>query len=217
MTAAIQAADAGKNVLLVEKMPYAGGNTTRATAGLNAAETHYQKEQEIVDSVEQYVKDTMEGGHNLNDPALVQVLAERSASAIDWLDSIGAELKKIAFTGGCTNARTHAPEDGSGVGTYLVTAFKNQLQEKNIPVLYDTTVTGIIMKDGHAVLVAGSLTDDPAISAELRNKLLKTVGEYNKDLQRSQQIYDVIVRKDPLPRTVTGKLKRYELQDEINE
>jgi long-subunit acyl-CoA synthetase (AMP-forming) len=76
---------------------------------------------------------------------------------------------------------------------------------------------GIIMKDGHAVLVAGSLTDDPAISAELRNKLLKTVGEYNKDLQRSQQIYDVIVRKDPLPRTVTGKLKRYELQDEINE
>ena len=76
---------------------------------------------------------------------------------------------------------------------------------------------GIIMKDGHAVLVAGSLTDDPAISAELRNKLLKTVGEYNKDLQRSQQIYDVIVTKDPLPRTVTGKLKRYELQDEINE
>lgn len=167
MTAAIQAADAGKNVLLVEKMPYAGGNTTRATAGLNAAETHYQKEQEIDDSVEQYVKDTMEGGHNLNDPALVQVLAERSAAAIDWLDSIGAELKKIAFTGGCTNARTHAPEDGSGVGTYLVSAFKKQLEEKNIPVLYDTTVTEIIMKDGRAVGVkANSETADYTINAK---------------------------------------------------
>jgi long-subunit acyl-CoA synthetase (AMP-forming) len=90
--------------------------------------------------------------------------------------------------------------------------YEEELMQKT-----STPDLGIIMKDGHAVLVAGSLTDDPAISAELRNKLLKTVGEYNKDLQRSQQIYDVIVRKDPLPRTVTGKLKRYELQDEINE
>ena len=75
---------------------------------------------------------------------------------------------------------------------------------------------GVTMKDGHTVLVAGSLTDDPAIAADLRNKLLKKTGEYNKDLQRSQQIYDVIVRKEPLPRTATGKLKRYELQDQIN-
>lgn len=75
---------------------------------------------------------------------------------------------------------------------------------------------GLVMKDGHAVLVAGSLTDDPAIAADLRDKLLKKVGVYNKDLQRSQQIYDVIIRKEPLPRTATGKLKRYELQDEID-
>ena len=75
---------------------------------------------------------------------------------------------------------------------------------------------GIVMKDGHAVLVAGSLTDDPAIAEDIRSKMLKKVGEYNKSLQRSQQIYDVIVRKEPLPRTATGKLKRYELQDEID-
>ena len=71
------------------------------------------------------------------------------------------------------------------------------------------------MKDGHAILVAGSLTDDPAIGGDLRTKLLKTVGEYNKGLQRSQQIYDVIVRAEALPRTATGKLKRYELQEQI--
>ena len=75
---------------------------------------------------------------------------------------------------------------------------------------------GVTMKDGRAVLVAGSLTDDPAIAEDLRSKVLKTVGEYNKSLQRSQQIYDVIVRKEALPRTATGKLKRYELQDQVN-
>ncbi|HAL59797.1 MAG TPA: flavocytochrome c, partial [Sarcina sp.] len=67
MTAAINAAQAGKNVILLEKMPYAGGNTTKATGGMNAAETHYQKEQGIEDTVEQFVEDTMEGGHQLND------------------------------------------------------------------------------------------------------------------------------------------------------
>ena len=44
---------------------------------------------------------------------------------------------------------------------------------------------------------------------------LKTIGKYNKDLQRSQQIYDVIVRAESLPRTATGKIKRYELQEQI--
>ena len=64
---------------------------------------------------------------------------------------------------------------------------------------------------GRAILVAGSCTDDPQISADLRGSILKTIGAYNKTLQRSQQIYDVVVQADPLPRTATGKLKRYEL------
>ena len=75
---------------------------------------------------------------------------------------------------------------------------------------------GVTMKDGHAVLVAGSLSNDPAIEADMRAKLLKTVGKYNKSLQRSQQIYDVIVRAESLPRTATGKIKRYDLQAQIN-
>ena len=73
---------------------------------------------------------------------------------------------------------------------------------------------GIIMKNGHAVLVAGSLSDDPSSSAEIRAKLQKEVAAYNSTLQRSQQIYDVIVRSEALPRTATGKLRRYELQSQ---
>ena len=75
---------------------------------------------------------------------------------------------------------------------------------------------GVTMKDGHAVLVAGSLSEDPATEADMRAKLLKTVGEYNRSLQRSQQIYDVIIRADSLPRTATGKIKGYELQEQIS-
>ena len=68
MTAAVMLHQAGVDFVILEKMPYVGGNTTKATGGMNAAETHYQKEQGIEDSVELFISDTMTGGHNLNDP-----------------------------------------------------------------------------------------------------------------------------------------------------
>ena len=87
--------------------------------------------------------------------------------------------------------------------------------EENLEHLTGLPDLGVTMKNGRAVLVAGSLSNDPATEADMRAKLLKTVGEYNRSLQRSQQIYDVIVRAEPLPRTATGKIKIYELQEQI--
>lgn len=73
----------------------------------------------------------------------------------------------------------------------------------------------ISLIDSNPVLIAGSLTDDPAISEDIRSKLLRIIAKYNADLQPSQHVTDVIVRKEPLPRTATGKLRRYELQGQL--
>lgn len=148
MTAAITAKQAGLDVLILEKMPMIGGNTVKATGGMNAAETKYQKASGIEDSVQTFIDDTMKGGYDINDPELVKVLAENSADAIDWLDTIHAPLPKVSFSGGATNARIHAPEDGSGVGDYLVKAFSEQLDALSIPVYLDTKATDIIIEDG---------------------------------------------------------------------
>ncbi len=148
MAAAIMAHQAGKDFVILEKMPYVGGNTTKATGGMNAAETHYQKEQGIEDSVELFAADTMKGGHDLNDPELVRTLAEQSAGAIDWLDSIGADLPKISFSGGASTNRIHAPADGSAVGNYLVDKFSEKLKELGVEVMLNTRATELIMEDG---------------------------------------------------------------------
>ena len=144
MTAAIMLHQAGKNFVLLEKMPYSGGNTTKATGGMNAAETHYQKEQGIEDSKALFAADTMKGGHALNDPELVAVMANESASAIDWLDTIGASLPKISYSGGASVNRIHAPEDGSGVGGYLVEHFSAKLEELGVETLYNTAATELL-------------------------------------------------------------------------
>lgn len=155
MTAAITIAQADQEVILIEKGATVGGNTSRATGGMNAAETHYQAEQNIEDTVETFISDTMEGGHNLNDPELVKTLAENSASAINWLDSIGAELTSIKFAGGATNMRSHRPLDEEGkvipVGSYLVEKFKAQLDALNVEVIYDAKAYEVIMNEGKAV------------------------------------------------------------------
>ena len=175
MSAAITAKQQGKTVLLLEKMPYVGGNTTKATGGMNAAETHYQAEQGITDSVEQFVEDTMKGGHNINNPDLVRTLAEKSADAINWLDEIGAPLPKVSFSGGATNARIHAPADGSGVGSYLVNCFSETMEKLGIEVLLETRANEIIMVDGAAAGVKAE-SPDKELTINAKAVILTTGG-----------------------------------------
>lgn len=148
MTAAITAHEAGKEVILLEKMPYAGGNTTKSTGGMNAAETSVQAELGIEDSVQTFIDDTMTGGKNVNDLALVTTMAENSAEAIDWLASIGAPLPEVSFSGGATNKRIHRPEGGAAVGPYLVEKLLAKIGKDEISLLYNTEATELIVEDG---------------------------------------------------------------------
>lgn len=152
MTAAIQAAQDGvNNVVVLEKMPITGGNTTRATGGLNAAYTKYQKADGIEDSIELFIEDTMKGGKNLNDPALVQVLTEESADAVDWVNEIGGDLSVVGMFGGASVKRIHRPSDTSAVGPMLVTALNEELEALGIPVFLQTKAEHILVDENGAV------------------------------------------------------------------
>lgn len=150
MSAAIEAAQKGAtNVVILEKMPITGGNTVRATGGLNASETQYQKRDGIEDSNDLFYEDTMKGGKNLNDPNLVRTLVENSAAAVDWVNEIGGDLSVVAQFGGASVKRIHRPSDTSAVGPMLVKTLNAKLDELGIPVLLETKATKIIAdKDG---------------------------------------------------------------------
>ena len=163
MTAAIEAANAGKSVILVEKAPMSGGNTTRSTGGMNAAETKFQAADGIKDSVALFVEDTLKGGYEKNNPELVQIMAGNSADAIDWLDSIGASLSDVGRAGGASADRSHRPVNEEGkilpVGTYLVPILQKTAEDAGVTFMYDTKATEIIMADGAAVGIKAESTD----------------------------------------------------------
>ena len=153
MTAASQAVqDGATDVVVLEKMPITGGNTTRSTGGLNAAGTRYQEAEGIEDSVELFVEDTMKGGKELNDKALVTVMAENSKDAVDWVNDIGGDLSVVGMFAGASVKRIHRPTDTSAVGPMLVKALNAKIEELGIPVLLET--------EAKEILVDGNGADD---------------------------------------------------------
>lgn len=151
MTAAIEAYDQGAGVVIVEKMSVAGGNTIKASAGMNASETVFQEAQGIEDSNETFYDDTFKGGYEKNDPELLQYMVENSADAIAWLDSLGITLDNITTTGGMSVSRTHRPTDGASIGGYLVSGLLAQINERNIPIQYNTYAYEIVVDDAGTV------------------------------------------------------------------
>lgn len=181
MTAAITAAQAGKKVIILEKGAVSGGNSSYATGGMNAADTHYQAEQGIEDSADLYYADTMKGGHDINNPDLVRTLADNSSAAIDWLDSIGAPLSNVGQAGGASAMRQHRPVNDEGkilsVGTYLVEHLTAKCEELGIEIIYGAKVDRVLVDQGKAVgLHATGTTDGNSITVKADSVIIATGG-----------------------------------------
>lgn len=149
LTAAIQASESGARVLIVEKMPVPGGNTLKASVGMNAAETRYQTLKGIRDSKALFYEETLKGGHGKNNTLLLHEFVEQAPQAVDWLAKHDIVLSDITITGGMSIDRTHRPADASAVGGYLVSGLlKNIHQRPDIEMMTDTSVSGIEYDDG---------------------------------------------------------------------
>lgn len=78
LVSALQARELGLRPVILEKMPTVGGNTMRASSGMNAAETNIQLREGIVDSFAEFYQETYQGGGRLNDPELLDYFTTHS-------------------------------------------------------------------------------------------------------------------------------------------
>jgi flavocytochrome c len=108
LSAAHTLLERGANVLLLDKQPFMGGNSTKATSGINGAGTQTQQEQGIPDSAKTFFEDTKRSARDLARDDLIQVLTGRSGDAVNWLQNkFGLDLSKVARLGGHSQPRTH--------------------------------------------------------------------------------------------------------------
>jgi succinate dehydrogenase/fumarate reductase flavoprotein subunit len=89
-----------------------GGNSTKATSGINGAATRQQRALGIADTLETFEADTAKsaagGKEGVPISALGRVLTHESGAAVEWLvDRFGLDLSLVSRLGGHSQPRTH--------------------------------------------------------------------------------------------------------------
>merc|ERR1712038_415720 len=106
MSAANTVLENGGKTILIDKSSFCGGNSTKATSGINGSATKTQAAKGINDSVELFTSDTLKGG--AKKPEVVKVLCGNSGADVDWLvEKFNLDLSLVARLGGHSAPRTH--------------------------------------------------------------------------------------------------------------
>lgn len=148
LVAALQARELGMRVVVLEKLDKLGGNTNRASSGMNAAETYVQSRKGIVDEMDKFYQETYQAGGKMNDQNLLRYFVSHAGLAVDWLAAHSIFLNDLTVTGAMSIKRTHRPTSMVPIGGFLITELLKVVQRYDIPVVHKTSVTELVQVDG---------------------------------------------------------------------
>lgn len=162
MSAAIEAADKGARVALVEAGERVGGSTALAGGYVFASGTEQQQDQGIEDSVEamiDYIRDL--NGDSIPED-LVRRVSEEAAIALAWLGEIGVDYpsNRLSSANGKMKPRTHEPV---GLGAKIAERLDYELSKRDIDLACNSRVDRLAVNTEGAV--EGVYTGDERISA----------------------------------------------------
>ncbi len=160
LSAAVQAAEDGADVIVVEKAAAVGGAANMGMGPLGIG-TRYQKQNMYDISVEKAFQMFMEYTHYNVDARLVKRYFEQSAETIEWLEDMGVEFEGAFRYFPKSEATWHIVKTDTGIGpraaSFMNKALYAKAQELGVNVLLETPAKKILMKDGR---VAGVLATD---------------------------------------------------------
>lgn len=181
LSAAVQGAELGKKVILLEKNPYVGGNSQHAE-GLFAVDSEWNRLRADPLTRQEAYKAFIEKQNHLVDPYKNKDFVEGSAENINWLASHGIEFEVIRETPLKDNT-WHIIKNfkGTNHGAGLVKGMKEAADKLGVKTMLSTPavdlikegdkVVGVVAKDAKGnsykisskavILASGSFGDDP--------------------------------------------------------
>jgi fumarate reductase flavoprotein subunit len=105
--AALEAANAGAQVLLLEKQPAAGGSSALSSGFFAFAGTDLQQAAGIDDSGARLFADLRKAGGEQNDERLLKVYVDHQLATYEWMKSIGVAFKLVQLSSAQSVPRTH--------------------------------------------------------------------------------------------------------------
>lgn len=148
-SAAIEAAEQGYSVTIIEKMPVTGGNTLISGGEMNAPGNWVQEKLGIEgDSTDIYYEDTMEGGNNEGDPELVRLMADSALASAEWLkDEVNVKFldDQLFQFGGHSFQRALIPVGHTG--QELIDKMEAKADELGIDIYTETEAQSLLTTD----------------------------------------------------------------------
>lgn len=176
--AALMAAEKGARVLLATKLRLGDSNTVMAEGGIQAAI-------EPDDSVQRHIQDTLRGGHNFGNPALVSAMAEDGPDVLRWLIQQGMQFEQTPSgdlhtrrAGGMTAPRLVHCRDYTGLEMMRVLR-EAVIQHRSIEVWEQSPAVELLSNETGQKCVGAVLTsllDDQLRIVRTRSVILATGG-----------------------------------------
>jgi len=181
LSAAHTVVEHGGHVLVLDKNSFLGGNSTKATSGINGALTKTQIKNNIPDSAEKFYDDTALSARDLIRPPLVKVLTYNSASAVEWLqDKFALDLSLVSRLGGHSFPRTHRGKEkfpGMTI-TYALMEKLDDISRKQpdvVRILLKAKATKLL-QDSNGTVIGVQFEKDGKLHEEFGPVVLSTGG-----------------------------------------
>ena len=175
-SAAIEANEAGANVMIVTKLRIGDANTMMAEGGIQAADKPN-------DSPAIHFVDAFGGGHFAAKRELLSKLVCDAPEAIQWLSNLGVEFDKDAdgtmvttHGGGTSRKRMHAAKDYSGAE--IMRTLRDEVINRGIPVVDFTAAIELILdENGNAAgAVLMNMETNQLLVAKAKTVIIATGG-----------------------------------------
>jgi flavocytochrome c len=178
LSAALNILDRGGKVVLIEKEHILGGNSNKASSGINACCPNNSSITD--DNIDSFYKDATKSAGKSAQPELIHTLVKNSAKAINWLQTrVGVDLSLLAQLGGHAHKRTHRPKNGM-VGAEVIYGMQREVKkfEKSgqVKILTDTKVNHLVRDEsGKVIGVDVEYLTDPGRDQSTRLKATSVI------------------------------------------
>ncbi|WDL97710.1 FAD-dependent oxidoreductase [Alicyclobacillus sp. ALC3] len=146
LVAASALAEAGLDVVVVEKMSSPSGNTSLSQGMIPAAGTRFQRDLGIDDRPETLFEDIMKKNGGTSDKQVTRAVSEHAWRAVEWLVE-GCHVDLSVCTDfnypGFSNYRMHAPPSRSG-RDLLISLERHVGKQKNVSIATRAALTSIV-------------------------------------------------------------------------
>jgi len=187
LSAAIEAADQGRTVLVLDISSVFGGHAVMSAGGMSISNTSMQQQQGIVDDPELLLADMINWGEDIN-VGWARYYAESSQTMIyDWAIRQGVEFEVVRQPPGNSVPRMHFPI-GLGLGL-IAPIMRTALNSPNIKFVWNMRAERLIANEGRIIGVQASNTRTSKVKYFYGQGVMLATGGFQSDIDRVRSFW----------------------------